>query len=78
MHSSDTGKKMGVQETVRQLSIDLKKAYDSVRKGDLHNILIEFWVPMKLVRLIEMFLNEMYNKVLMSKYLSDSFPFQMV
>jgi hypothetical protein len=45
-------------ETVHQLFIDFKKAYDTVRRDVLCNILIEFGVPMKLVRLIEMCLNE--------------------
>jgi hypothetical protein len=45
-------------ETVHQLFIDFKKAYDSVRREVLYNILIEFVVPMKLVRLIKMCLNE--------------------
>jgi hypothetical protein len=31
---------------------------------------------MKLVRLIEMFLNESYSKVRIGKYLSESFPIQ--
>jgi sorting nexin-29 len=35
-------------ETVHQLFIDFKKAYDSVRREVLYNILIEFGVPMKL------------------------------
>jgi hypothetical protein len=51
--------------TMRQyirLFIDFKKAYHSVRKEVLCNILIEFWVPMKLVRI--------------GKHLSDSFPIQ--
>jgi hypothetical protein len=43
---------------VHQLFIDLKKANDSVRRKVLYNILIEFGVPMKLVRLIKMCLNE--------------------
>jgi len=34
-----------------QLFIDFKKAYDSVRKEVLYNILIEFGIPKKLVRL---------------------------
>jgi hypothetical protein len=42
----------------------------------LYNILIEFWVPMKLVRLIRMCLNETYSKVRIDKYFSDSFPNQ--
>jgi hypothetical protein len=41
-------------ETVHQLFIVFKKAYDSVRREVLYNILIEFGVPMKLVRLIKM------------------------
>jgi hypothetical protein len=48
-------KKWVYNETVHQLFIDFKKAYDSVRKEILYNILIEFGVPMKLVRLIKMF-----------------------
>jgi hypothetical protein len=47
-----------------------------VRGGVLYNILIEFWVPMKLVRLIRMCLNETCNKVRIGKHLSDSFPIQ--
>jgi hypothetical protein len=34
--------------------IDFKKAYDSLRKKVLRNILIEFGIPMKLLRLIIM------------------------
>jgi hypothetical protein len=45
-------KKWEYNETVHQLLIDLKKAYDSVRREVLYNILIEFGIPMKLVRLI--------------------------
>jgi hypothetical protein len=59
-----------------ELFIDLKKAYDSVRKEVLYNILIEFEVPMKLVWLVKMCLNETYSKVRIGKHLSDSFPIQ--
>jgi hypothetical protein len=49
---SDTGgKKWEYNETVHQLFIDIKKAYDSDRREVLYNILIE----MKLVRVIKMF-----------------------
>jgi hypothetical protein len=44
----------------------------------LYNIHIEFGVPMKLVSLIKICLNEMYTKVRIGKHLSDSFPIQMV
>jgi purine nucleoside phosphorylase len=45
-------------EAVHQLFIDFEKAYDPVRRKVLYNILIEFGIPMKLVRLIKMCLNE--------------------
>jgi hypothetical protein len=38
---------------VHQLFIYFKKAYESVGKEILYNILIEFRVPMELVRLIK-------------------------
>jgi hypothetical protein len=56
--SSGTGKKLEYNDTVHQLSIDFKKAYDSVRKEVLYIILIEFGVPLKLVRFINMCFNE--------------------
>jgi hypothetical protein len=56
-------KKWEYNETVHQLFIYFKKAYDSVKRKVLYNILIEFGVPMKLVRLIKMCLNETYSKV---------------
>jgi len=39
---------------VCHLFIDFKKGDDSVRREVLYNILIEFGIPVKLVRLIEM------------------------
>jgi len=39
---------------VHQLFIDSEKAYASVRKEALYNILTEFGIPMKLIRLIKM------------------------
>jgi hypothetical protein len=63
-------------ETVHQLFIDFKRTYDSVEMEVLYNILTEFGVPTKLVRLIKMCLNETYSKVSINKYLSDKLPFQ--
>ena len=40
----------------------------------MYNILIEFGIPMKLVRLIKMCLNEIYSRVRVGKHLSDLFP----
>jgi hypothetical protein len=51
-------KKWEFNGTVHQLFIDFKKAYDSVRREVLYNILIEFGMPRKLVGLIKMCLNE--------------------
>jgi hypothetical protein len=62
LHSSDNGEKREYNETVNQLFIDFKKAYDSDRKEVLYNILIEFGVPMKLVRIITKYLNETHNE----------------
>jgi hypothetical protein len=42
-------KKWEYSETVHQLFIDFKKAYDLVRRKLLYSILTEFGVPMKLV-----------------------------
>jgi hypothetical protein len=42
------------KEAVHQLFIDFKKACDSVRREVLCNILMEFGIPVKLVRLIKM------------------------
>jgi hypothetical protein len=48
-------------------------SYDSVRREVLYNILIEFSITMKLVRLIKMCLNETYSSVRVGKRLSDTF-----
>ena len=47
---------------------------DSVKREVLYNILIGFGIPMNLVRLIKMCLNETYNRVRVGKQLSDMFP----
>ena len=46
-------KKWEYNEAVHQLFIDFKKAYDSVRMEVLYNILIEFGIPKKMVRLVK-------------------------
>jgi len=61
---------------VLQLFVDFKKAYDSVRRGVLSNILIEIGIPMKLILLNTMCLNAAYSKVSIEKKLSDIFPTQ--
>jgi hypothetical protein len=66
-------KKWEYNETVHQLFIYFKKAYDSVRREVLYNILIEFGIPMKLVRLTKTCLSETYSRVWVGKYLPDTF-----
>ena len=67
-------KKWEHNEAVHQLFIDFTKAYDSVRREALYNILIEFGIPKKLVRLIKMCLTETYSRVRVGKNLSEIFP----
>jgi len=67
-------KKWEYSEAVHELIIDFKKAYHSVRREVMYNILIEFVIPNKLVRLIKMCVNETYISVDVGKHLSDMFP----
>jgi hypothetical protein len=67
-------KKWEYNGTVHQLFVYFSKAYDSVKREVLYNIVIEFGIPRKLVRLIKMCLNETYSKIRIGKHLSDAFP----
>jgi hypothetical protein len=67
---------MGVQWDSTSAIDRLQKTYDSVNRKVLYNILIEFGVSMKLVRLIKMCLNETYRNVCIGKHLSQSCPIQ--
>jgi type IV secretory pathway VirB6-like protein len=51
-----------------------KKTYDLIRRNVLYNILIEFGNAMKLMNIIQMWLNETYSRVRVSKNLSEEFP----
>ena len=71
------GKKWDYNETVYQIFLDFKKANDSIQREVLYNILTEFLVPMKLVRLIKMCLNKPTVKSLqVYMYLSLKFSIQ--
>jgi hypothetical protein len=67
-------KKWEYSGMAHQLFLDFKKAHDSVKREVLYNILLEFGIPKKLVRLIKMCLNETYSKVHIGKPLSNKFP----
>jgi sorting nexin-29 len=69
-------KKLEYNDTVHQLFIDFKKAYDFVRREILHSILVEFGIPRKLVGLSQMCLNETYGTVGIGNYQSDKFRIQ--
>ena len=59
---------------MHQLFTDFKKAYGSVRREILSNILIEFGIPVELVRLKKMSVNEIYSRDRVGYNLSDMFP----
>jgi hypothetical protein len=69
-------KKWEYNGTKYQLFIDFKKVYDSIKREVLYNILVEFGIPKKLVRLLKMCLNVIYSTVRIGKLLSDKFPIQ--
>jgi hypothetical protein len=64
--------------TVHQIFIDFKKAYDSIKREVLYNILLEFGIPKKLVRIIKMCLIETYSKVRIGEHSSDKFTIRSV
>jgi len=67
-------KKWEYNEAVHHLFINFKEAYESIRRDFLYNILIEFGIPMKPVRLIKMCVTEMYSRIWVGKNFSDMFP----
>jgi hypothetical protein len=68
-------KKWEYNGTGHQLFIDFKKAYDCQREV-LYSILIKCGIPVILVGLIKMCLNETCSKVCIGKNLSDAFHVQ--
>jgi hypothetical protein len=67
-------KKMGTQCSSASAIIDFQKARDSISRERVYNILTEFGILMKLLRLSKMCLNEMYSRVQVGKDFSDMFP----
>jgi hypothetical protein len=77
LHRQILEKKWEYNSTVHKLFIDFKKAYDSVRREALYNIIIESGIPRRLVGLIEMCLNETYNRVRIGKISPTSLALRM-
>jgi Reverse transcriptase (RNA-dependent DNA polymerase). len=69
-------KKLENINEVCQLFTDFEKAYDSIKRESLYDILIKFGVPRKLVRLTNICLNGTRNKVRIGNYLSSNFPLE--
>jgi len=70
----ETLKKKEYTGTRHQLTIDFENDHDSVGREILYSMLTEFGIPMKLIRLIKMCLNETCSKVYIGKNLLDTFP----
>jgi hypothetical protein len=58
---------------VHQLFIDFKKAYVLIKREVLYNILLEYGIPKKPVRLIKMCLNETCSTVHVGKCRSNPY-----
>ena len=71
LHSSNTWEKLEYNEAEHQLSIDFKKAYNSIRREVLYNILIETGIPIKTGNATKNGLTETYSRVRVVKNLSD-------
>jgi hypothetical protein len=71
-------KKWEYNKAVYQVFIDFKKTYVSVSMEVSYNILTEFGIQIKLVRLIKLCLNEMYSRVCVGKNLSGMLPIENV
>jgi hypothetical protein len=61
-------------QVLRGMFIVFKKHYQSFTREVLYKILVEFVIPMELVRLIKMYLNENSSRVRVDKYFPDMFP----
>jgi hypothetical protein len=69
-------KKWEYNGTVHQLFLHFKKAYDSVRREVLYNILTELGIPRELIGLIKMRLNKTYSSGRISIFQTEKFPIQ--
>ena len=68
IYFSKNGNKNEAAHQLRQ------RVYDSFRMAVLYITVVEFGIPMKLVKLIKVCLNETNNRVREDKHLSNMFP----
>src|ERR1700744_6230282 len=59
--------------SIHQLFVDFKQAYDSIIRNVLFNIMEEFGIPSKLIRLTKATLTDTKCKILIQGQLSDTF-----
>jgi hypothetical protein len=59
---------------LNKIEVDSQWLHHAIRSKVFYNILIEFGIPIQLVRLIKMHLNETYGRVQVGKRLFDTFP----
>jgi hypothetical protein len=73
-NSSVVGGKSEYNGAVHQLFIGFTKDHDLFRKDGRYRILIEFGIPMKLVKIFNMNLKESYSNALIREDLSGALP----
>jgi hypothetical protein len=74
LHLSHNEEEWDYNGKVHQLFADFDKAYDSVRREVLYNILTQCGIPMKPVRLVKMCSNKTCSEVCVGKNVSGAFP----
>ncbi|KAL4098346.1 hypothetical protein QTP88_022976 [Uroleucon formosanum] len=66
-------KKYEYQQDLWQIFVDFKKAYDSVHRESLYNIMTEFGIPKKLRNLVRMCMEGAHYKVRIDQTISETF-----
>jgi len=66
-------KKWEFDQPVHQLYIDFKKAYDSIKRERMFEILIRLGIPKKLVNLVQVCLKDTRSRVKIGNQMSETF-----
>ena len=70
-------KKWEFGKDVYQLFIDFKKAYDSIKRQKLYNIMLAFGIPKNLVRLVRVCMSDTFSRVRIGNIYLMNFVFVM-